>query len=62
MGKVLCPIADSAKEVIYNERRLTHPMKRVGPKGSMEFAPISWDEAYDTIVANLPQDQRNAWS
>ena len=53
MGKVLCPIADSAKEVIYNERRLTHPMKRVGPKGSMEFAPISWDEAYDTIVANL---------
>jgi cysteine desulfurase NifS len=28
-------------------------MKRVGPKGSHDFEPISWDEAYDLIVENL---------
>jgi anaerobic selenocysteine-containing dehydrogenase len=53
VGKILCPIADSVKEVIYSERRLKHPLKRVGPKGSYEFEEISWDEAFDTIVRRL---------
>jgi anaerobic selenocysteine-containing dehydrogenase len=51
LGKVLCPIADSVEEVVYSEKRLTQPMKRVGPKGGYDFEPIGWDEAY-TIIAD----------
>lgn len=53
VGSILCPIADSAKEVIYSERRLKHPLKRVGPKGTHEFERISWDEAFDIIVSKF---------
>jgi anaerobic selenocysteine-containing dehydrogenase len=53
MGKILCPIADSVKEIVYAESRLKHPLKRVGPKGTHEFEKISWDEAFDIIVKKL---------
>jgi anaerobic selenocysteine-containing dehydrogenase len=55
LGKVLCPIADSVAEVVYSPKRLTQPLKRVGPKGTYEFAPISWDEAYTLIADRLGQ-------
>jgi anaerobic selenocysteine-containing dehydrogenase len=53
LGKVLCPIAYSAKEIVYSKARLTQPLKRVGPKGTHEFEPISWGEAFDIIVEKL---------
>jgi len=37
---------------IYDEQRLTQPLKRVGPKGSRQFEPITWDEAIETITSH----------
>ncbi len=50
---MICRRGQHAPEIIYSEHRLKHPMKRVGAKGSYEFEPVSWDEAYDIIVKNL---------
>ena len=36
---------------IYDEKRLTHPMKRVGAKGEGKFAQISWEEAIETVTS-----------
>jgi anaerobic selenocysteine-containing dehydrogenase len=33
--------------------RLTRPLRRVGPKGSGHFAPMSWDEAIASIADRL---------
>ena len=38
---------------VYHPDRLLHPMRRTGPKGSGQFAPIGWDEAIETIATRL---------
>ncbi|MFP4561522.1 MAG: molybdopterin-dependent oxidoreductase [Thiohalorhabdus sp.] len=50
-----CPRGAAQLERQYHPERLLHPMKRVGPKGSDRFEPISWDEALDTIAARLAE-------
>jgi anaerobic selenocysteine-containing dehydrogenase len=42
---------------VYGPKRLQEPLKRTGPKGSGEFQPIAWDEAIETIAANLQRVQ-----
>jgi anaerobic selenocysteine-containing dehydrogenase len=58
MGRILCPVADCAKEIIYSDARLKHPLKRVGPKGLYDFEKISWDEAFDIIVGRLNETKQ----
>jgi anaerobic selenocysteine-containing dehydrogenase len=46
----LCVKLNDYEKRHYHPDRLLYPMKRVGPKGTKQFARISWDEALDTIV------------
>jgi anaerobic selenocysteine-containing dehydrogenase len=55
MGKVLCPMAESVKQIVYSENRIKQPLKRVGPKGKLDFEPISWDEAFEIIVNKMEE-------
>lgn len=48
-------MAASAGQIIYSESRIRQPMKRKGPKGKLDFEPVSWDEAYDIIVKKMEE-------
>ncbi|MDF2855563.1 MAG: oxidoreductase, partial [Neobacillus sp.] len=47
----ICIKVRKMTERIYDEKRLTYPMKRTGPKGSGHFERISWEEALGTITS-----------
>jgi anaerobic selenocysteine-containing dehydrogenase len=49
----LCAKVSKYTERTYHPERILHPLKRVGPKGSGQFAPVGWDEALDDIAAKL---------
>ena len=50
---VLCTKVSRYAERTYHPERVLQPLKRVGPKGSGQFEPVSWDEALDDIAARL---------
>jgi len=50
---VLCTKVARYLDRTYSEQRLLHPMVRVGRKGEGRFAPVSWDEALDTIATRF---------
>jgi len=39
--------------ITYHEKRLLHPLRRVGERGAGQWQPISWDEALDATADGL---------
>jgi anaerobic selenocysteine-containing dehydrogenase len=50
-----CPRVLALKQYMYHPDRITTPLKRVGERGEGKFAPISWDEAFDTCERRLKE-------
>ncbi|MCP5066640.1 MAG: aminotransferase class V-fold PLP-dependent enzyme [bacterium] len=50
---MLCTIGAHSPEIVHDPDRLQTPMRRVGEKGTNEFEPISWEEAFDEIEARF---------
>lgn len=47
----LCAKVSPYLERVYHPDRLTHPLRRVGPKGGGQWERISWEDAIDEIVS-----------
>ena len=59
---VICAKVARYWERIHHPDRLTQPLRRKGPKGTGQFAPISWDEALDRVAENFLRVEREAGS
>ena len=46
-----CGKVNRDMDLVYSPERLTTPLRRIGPKGSGSFEPITWEQALDEIVA-----------
>ncbi len=52
----LCNKVNNYLDLVYNERRVLYPRRRVGPKGpGAKWQRIGWDEALDEIATRLQQ-------
>ena len=51
---VICEkVAKYYPEFVHGAKRLTHPLRRVGPRGLGEYQRITWSEALDLTYAGI---------
>lgn len=50
---MVCRMGRLSRQIVYSENRIRTPLLRRGPKGTFDFTPVSWDEAYERIVEKL---------
>ena len=50
---LLCTRGQANRQYVYREDRLLTPLRRTGPRGSGEFEPITWEEAFEEITRKL---------
>jgi anaerobic selenocysteine-containing dehydrogenase len=55
---VICAKVARYAERVHHPDRLKQPLRRTGPKGSGQFAPISWDEALDLVAERLTRAEQ----
>jgi len=55
---VICAKVARYAERVHHPDRLKEPLRRVGDKGSGEFAPISWDDALDLVAENFVRTEQ----
>jgi len=51
----ICPKGIASQQLVTDPRRLTHPLRRVGERGSGEWERISWDNALDVLAEKLAE-------
>src|SRR6202522_4434900 len=56
-GVICAKVARYAERVHHKDRLLT-PLRRIGPKGSGDFKPVSWDDALDITAEALLRAER----
>src|SRR5260221_1386435 len=52
-GKLCTKAGARSIEQLYHEARIDRPLMRVGPKGSMQWKAVSWDEAVRFIARKM---------
>lgn len=52
-GAICNKVKTSYPEFVHGANRLTHPLKRVGPRGTNSFEQISWSDALDLVHAGI---------
>ncbi len=53
VGNQICQKGAMAWKAVYSDKRLLHPLKRVGERGEGKFEQISWDQAFAEITAKI---------
>ena len=53
-----CAKVNRDADLVHSPERIATPLRRTGPKGAGQFAPITWDEALDEITRAMEGDHR----